>query len=86
VINRFRLAVICLMAGGGVALAPGALAQWSTPNPVVSFEKNAQGLAVQQKDGVLRLDVKQADVLHVTYAPLGAPAPDRPSDSVVVKQ
>jgi len=74
------------MAGMGLALLPGAQAQWSTPNPVVSFAKSAHGLEVQQKDGVLRLDVKQADVLHVIYAPLGAAAPERASDGVIVKK
>jgi alpha-D-xyloside xylohydrolase len=86
VINRFRWAGICLILWMGAVLAPGALGQWNTPNPVVSFEKSARGLEVRQKDGVLRLDVMQPDMLHVTYAPLGAAAPERPSDDVVVKK
>jgi alpha-D-xyloside xylohydrolase len=53
---------------------------------VVSFEKRADGLEVRQKDGVLRLQVNAADMLHVTYAPLGAAAPERASDWVVVKK
>ena len=85
-INRFRWAGICLILWMGAVLAPGALGQWNTPNPVVSFEKSARGLEVRQKDGVLRLDVMQPDMLHVTYAPLGAAAPERPSDDVVVKK
>ena len=44
---------------------------WNTPNPVVSFQKTAKGLEVTQKDGVLRLEVKAEDVLHVIYSPLG---------------
>jgi len=37
----------------------GSAGQWNTPNPVVSFEKRADGLEVRQKDGVLRLEVKR---------------------------
>jgi alpha-D-xyloside xylohydrolase len=70
----------------GAVFAPGALGQWNAPNPVMSLEKRADGLEVRQKDGVLRLEVKAADVLHVTYEPLGAAAPERASDWVVVKK
>jgi len=69
----------------GLAL-PTAMGQWNSPNPVVSFDKLPNGLAVHQKDGVLRLEVDAADVIHVTYAPLGPAAPDRPSDGVVIKK
>jgi alpha-D-xyloside xylohydrolase len=64
----------------------GALAQWNTPNPVLSYEKRADGVEVRQKDGVLRIEVNAADLLHVTYAPLGAASPERASDWVVVKR
>src|ERR1700678_425574 len=69
----------------GLAL-PAAMGQWNSPNPVVSFDKLPNGLAVHQKDGLLRLEVDAADVIHVTYAPLGPAAPDRPSDGVVIKK
>jgi alpha-D-xyloside xylohydrolase len=65
-------------------MATQALAQWNPPNPVVSFEKKDLALEVQQKDGLLRIEVDAPDVLHVTYAPPG-PAIDRPSDHVIVK-
>ncbi len=70
----------------GVLSAPALMAQWNPPNPVVSFKKLADGLEVQQKDGVLRLEVNSPEVLHVTYSPIGAPAPERASDWVVVKK
>jgi alpha-D-xyloside xylohydrolase len=80
------------LSGAGIGLAvwmgawaAGAPAQWNPPNPVVSFEKQANGLEVRQKDGVLRIEVDEADVLHVTYAPAGAAAAARESDWVVVK-
>ncbi|MGA2218106.1 MAG: TIM-barrel domain-containing protein [Terracidiphilus sp.] len=77
-----------VLACFGVAglVVPGALGQWNTPNPVMSFEKTAKGLEVRQKDGVLRLEVDAEDVLHVTYAPAGVAAPERASDWVVVKK
>jgi alpha-D-xyloside xylohydrolase len=69
----------------GLLVLPGARAQWNTPNPVVSFEKRADGVELRQKDGVLRLEVKAADVLHVTYSPNGPATPAHPSDGVVIK-
>jgi alpha-D-xyloside xylohydrolase len=77
------------MVAGVVAagmMMPMAMGQWNTPNPVVAFKKTADGVEVQQKDGVLRIEVKAADVLHVTYAPPGPAAPERPWDGVVVKK
>jgi len=67
-------------------VVPAAMAQWNQPNPVVDFKKTAKGIEVTQKDGVLRLDVDADDMVHVTYAPLGAAAPERASDWVVVKK
>jgi alpha-D-xyloside xylohydrolase len=66
--------------------APRAQGQWNPPNPVVSFDKRSDGLEVHQRDGTLRLEVKADDLLHVTYSQLGAAAPERPSDGVVIKK
>jgi alpha-D-xyloside xylohydrolase len=82
--KRFGIWAVC--AGLAAWGAAGALAQWNAPNPVLSFEKRADGVVVQQKDGVLRLEVKSAEVLHVTYGPTGVKAPERASDWVVVKK
>ena len=46
-----RLAGMCLGLWAAVWAAPAALAQWNPPNPVVSFQKQANGLDVQQKNG-----------------------------------
>ena len=62
-----------------------AIAQWNPPNPVVSFDKQANGLEIHQKDGVLRFEVDAPDVLHVTYSPLDASQPAHSSDHVVIK-
>ncbi len=71
---------------GGLLALPCAVAQWNTPNPVVNFEKQLDGVKIQQKDGVLRLKVKAADLLHITYAPNGTPVPARQPDGVVIKK
>src|ERR1700728_1114554 len=70
----------------GLCVPMGARAQWSPPNPVVSFEKNGQALEVRQRDGVLRMEVCAPDVLHVTYAPLNSPAVGKALDKVVIKE
>ena len=79
---RIRGLVLGFLAGG--LLVPAAPGQWNPPNPVVRFEKSAQGLTVTEKYGVLRLDVDADDLLHVTYAADRATAPRRPADDVVV--
>jgi alpha-D-xyloside xylohydrolase len=81
-----RFAFLGILVGLGFAGVPAAMGQWNTPNPVVSFEKKADGLEVKQKDGVLRLEVKAEDVIHVTYSPLDFKAPERASDWVVIKK
>ena len=85
-IKRLHWAMAGLVLGLGFTTAQVALGQWNTPNPVVSFEKRSDGLEVRQKDGVLRLTVNSAEILHVTYAPAGVPAAQHAPDGVVVKQ
>jgi alpha-D-xyloside xylohydrolase len=80
--RRFGILVGLIAAG---LVAPGAWGQWTSPNPVTGFDKRADGVEIRQKDGVLRLEVKGAEVIHVTYSPLGTAAPDRASDNVVIK-
>ncbi len=62
-----------------------AFSQWNLPNPVVSFEKQSNGVEIRQKAGILRLEVDAPDVLHVTYSPLEASGEAHPVDRVVVK-
>jgi alpha-D-xyloside xylohydrolase len=84
--RRFVFLVVLVgLVGAGMAV-PGALGQWNAPNSVVSFQKTAKGLEVQQKGGVLGLEVDAEDVLHVTYSPLAGAATIRPSDEVVMKR
>ncbi|MGA2167238.1 MAG: TIM-barrel domain-containing protein [Terracidiphilus sp.] len=84
--KRFAFWGIWLGLGVAGLGGPGALGQWNAPNPVASFEKRADGLEVLQKLGVLRLEVKAEDVLHVRYSPLGVAVPERASDGVVEKK
>ncbi|HEY1577958.1 MAG TPA: glycoside hydrolase family 31 protein [Terracidiphilus sp.] len=74
-----------LLVGFGVIWAQGvALCQWNPPNPVVSFDKTANGVEIHQKAGVLKLEVDAPDVLHVTYSPLSG-TESHPADHVVMK-
>ena len=80
----------CWTAGIAVCFALvsapiAANAQWNPPNPVVSFEKQSNGVEIHQKDGVLRLEVDASDVLHVTYSPLNGAPEAHPSDHVIIK-
>jgi alpha-D-xyloside xylohydrolase len=69
----------------GLLVAAGAGAQWNPPNAVLGVEKAGNALRVRQTAGDLRIEVDRPDVLHVTYEPRNKPAPERPSDHVVVK-
>ena len=81
--HRWAEAILLMCASVYAPVA--AVAQWNPPNPVVSFDKKSDGLEIRQKNGVLKLEVDAPDVLHVTYSPLDASAPERPSDHVIVK-
>lgn len=79
--RRFNvLFVIGLILG-----VPACHSQWTTPNPVLSFEKRADGLDVHQKDGLLRLMVNSTGLLHITYFSPAVLKPQRQSDEVVIK-
>ena len=80
--KRFCLPLVLLSLA---LLQPPATAQWNPPNPVVSFQKQTNGVEIRQKAGTLRLQVDAPDLLHVTYLPLDPPD-SHPSDNVVVKK
>lgn len=84
--DGMRRILICLSVLAGLCALPGAKAQWNPPNPVVSFEKQANGLEVRQQDGVLRIEVKASDLLHITYSPAAVQTPHREPDHVVLPQ
>ncbi|HEU5351452.1 MAG TPA: TIM-barrel domain-containing protein [Terracidiphilus sp.] len=77
--------VLASLLASLLAALPAARAQWNPLNPVVSFHQTARGLRITQKFGVLNFNVDAPAILHVTYAPLGPPAPAHPSDDVLVK-
>jgi alpha-D-xyloside xylohydrolase len=74
--------VACLLVTMG---RTDADAQWNPPNPVVSFEKQSNGVEIRQKAGLLRLEVDAPEMLHVTYSPLQK-VDAHPADGVVVKK
>ena len=82
-IRRWAGAFLVVCAAVWAPLA--AVAQWNPPNPVISFEKQANGVEIHQKEGMLKFEVDAPDVLHVTYSPLDVNQPARPSDHVVIK-
>jgi alpha-D-xyloside xylohydrolase len=79
-------ASICVALLVALSAAQRAEAQWNPPNPVTSFAKTDKGLEVRQKEGVLRIEVDLPEILHVTYSPIDASAPERASDHVVIKK
>lgn len=60
-------------------------AQWNPANPALSYRKQADGLLIQQKAGVLHLQVCSPAIIHVIYSPQER-IPEHPSDGVVVKK
>jgi alpha-D-xyloside xylohydrolase len=52
-------------------------AQWAPLNPVTGVQKQADGVLLTMKSGVLRLQVLDGAIIHVTYAP-GSSVPDVP--------
>jgi alpha-D-xyloside xylohydrolase len=83
VVRRWAAALLVVCAAVWAPVA--AVAQWNPPNPVVSFEKQANGVEIHQKDGVLKFEVNAPDVLHVTYSPLNVNQAASSSDHVVIK-
>jgi alpha-D-xyloside xylohydrolase len=59
-----------LLVVGGFLTA--AHAQWTPRNPVIAAQKQADGVLVTQKTGVLKLQVCTDSILHVLYAPTAA--------------
>ena len=82
---RGWVGLFCIFSAA-ICYQNSAFSQWNPPNPVVSFEKQPNGVEIRQKAGVLRLEVNASDVLHVTYSPLGAGTPIQPADRVVMKK
>jgi len=78
-----RSTLICLGLFLLLTSAPIAHAQWNPPNPVTSFEKQADGMVFTLRSGVLRLQVCSESIVHVIYSPSGT-LPTR-KDNVVIK-
>ena len=46
-----------------------ACAQWTPPNPVIDYQKQADGVQLRMKVGTLRLQVCTPKIIHLLYAP-----------------
>jgi alpha-D-xyloside xylohydrolase len=61
-----------------VLLSNAASAQWTPRNPVKSFQQQADGVLIQMGTGVLRIQVCNDSVLHITYSPTST-FPEQPN-------
>jgi alpha-D-xyloside xylohydrolase len=52
-----------------VLFAVSAHAQWTAPNPVISFEKQPDGIVLRMKAGTIRLQVCTPAIVHLMYSP-----------------
>ena len=59
-----------------------AICQWVTPNPVVDFRKESDGVTLTMQKGTTRIRALSDSMIHVTYSPV-ASFPSRP-DYVVI--
>jgi alpha-D-xyloside xylohydrolase len=64
--RSFHLALLLLALS---LLTATSVAQWTAPNPVVNFQKQADFLLVTLKVGTLKLQVCSPTVIHLTYSP-----------------
>jgi alpha-D-xyloside xylohydrolase len=60
------LRLFFLVVGGFLATAH---AQWTPRNPVTAVQKQADGVLVTQKTGLLKLEVCTDSIIHLVYAP-----------------
>ncbi len=83
--RRWAGAFLLTCAAAWAPLA--AVAQWNPPNPVVSFEKQSNGVEIRQKNGVLqaRSGCAGCAARHLLAARC-QPRKFAPSDHVVIKK
>ena len=78
---RFRIPVLILFL---ICLSFSASAQWAPINPVVSFQKQADGLLFSIKTGTLRVQVSTDSIIRVRYSATSS-IPDEPQYAVIKK-
>ena len=57
-------------------------AQWTAPNPVESFQKQADGVAFHLQRGIMRIQVCTPSIIRLTYSP-SATFVDRPNPAII---
>jgi len=65
---RSFIAVIVRLCCLVVLLSVGAVAQWTAPNPVVSFEQQKDVVQFRMKTGTLKLEVCSPSIIRVRYS------------------
>ena len=70
-----KLLLAVLLVSYACVSASSVSAQWTPLNPVVSVEKQSDGVLLHMRVGVLRLQVCSDSIVHLTYAP-GSSIPD----------
>jgi alpha-D-xyloside xylohydrolase len=78
-----RIARVAILASLSASAAAPTWAQWTPMNPVTSVERQADGIVLTLKTGVLRLQVCSNSIVRVRYA-LASSFPDNP-DPIAVK-
>jgi alpha-D-xyloside xylohydrolase len=79
---RVRIPVLMLFL---ICLSFSASAQWAPMNPVVSFQKQADGLLFSMKTGTLRVQVITDSIIRVRYSATSS-IPDEPQYAVIKKE
>ena len=57
-------------------------AQWTAPNPVESFQKQADGVVFHLQRGTMRIQVRTPSIIRLTYSP-SATFVDRPNPAII---
>ena len=66
-----RLHIPLLFLAVFLAAACPARAQWSTPNPVKSFQQQVDSAVFTMETGVLKIQICSDSIIHVVYSPTG---------------
>src|SRR5215469_10282463 len=82
--RRSSLSRIPVLIFLSFCLPISASAQWAPTNPVVSFQKQSDGLQFVMKTGTLRVQVCSDSIIRIRYS-VNSSIPDEP-DYVVVKK
>jgi alpha-D-xyloside xylohydrolase len=79
-LRRFFNAASLLLA---LSLLPArSAAQWTAPNPVLDFQKQADGVTIHLQTGTLRLQLCSPAIIHLIFSPTPA-FPEQPNPVIL---